>query len=121
MREEAERAEYELAKKGVQDRIELLEMERQRELDVIQARIDAAKSDDERGSLQRLYNATAGIYDADIRAERDKALKEETEYLNDLLRETATYRQARLDMEEEFARKRRATRRSGRGRACGSG
>ena len=108
VREEAERAEYELAKKGVQDRIELLEMERQRELDVIQARIDAAKSDDERGSLQRLYNATAGIYDADIRAERDKALKEETEYLNDLLRETATYRQARLDMEEEFARKRRA-------------
>ena len=108
VREEAERAEYELAKKGVQDRIELLEMERQRELEVIQARIDAAKSDDERGSLQRLYNATAGIYDADIRAERDKALKEETEYLNDLLRETATYQQARLDMEEEFARKRRA-------------
>ena len=108
VREEAERAEYELAKKGVQDRIELLEMERQRELDVIQARIDAAKSDDERGSLQRLYSATAGIYDADVRAERDKALKEETEYLNDLLRETATYRQARLDMEEEFARKRRA-------------
>lgn len=108
VREEAERAEYELAKKGVQDRIELLEMERQRELEVIQARIDAAKSDDERGSLQRLYNATAGIYDADIRTERDKALKEETEYLNDLLRETATYRQARLDMEEEFARKRRA-------------
>lgn len=108
VREDAERAEYELAKKGVQDRIELLEMEKRRELEVIQARIDAAKSDDERGSLQRLYNATAGIYDADIRAERDKALKEETEYLNDLLRETATYRQARLDMEEEFARKRRA-------------
>lgn len=108
VREEAERAEYELAKKGVQDRIELLEMERRRELEVIQARIDAAKSDDERGSLQRLYSATAGIYDADIRAERDKALKEETEYLNDLLRETATYQQARLDMEEEFARKRRA-------------
>ena len=108
VREEAERAEYELAKKGVQDRIELLEMEKRRELEVIQARIDAAKSDDERGSLQRLYSATAGIYDADIRAERDKALKEETEYLNDLLRETATYRQARLDMEEEFARKRRA-------------
>lgn len=108
VREEAERAEYELAKKGVQDRIELLEMEKQRELEVIQARIDAAKSDDERGSLQRLYSATAGIYDADIRAERDKALKEETEYLNDLLRETATYQQARLDMEEEFARKRRA-------------
>lgn len=108
VREEAERAEYELAKKGVQDRIDLLEMEKQRELEVIQARIDAAKSDDERGSLLRLYNATAGIYDADIRAERDKALKEETEYLNDLLRETATYQQARLDMEEEFARKRRA-------------
>ena len=108
VREEAERAEYELAKKGVQDRIELLEMEKRRELEVIQARIDAAKSDDERGSLQRLYSATAGIYDADIRAERDKALKEETEYLNDLLRETATYQQARLDMEEEFARKRRA-------------
>lgn len=108
VREEAERAEYELAKKGVQDRIELLEMEKRRELEIIQARIDAAKSDDERGSLQRLYNATAGIYDADVRAERDKALKEETEYLNDLLRETATYRQARLDMEEEFARKRRA-------------
>ena len=107
-REDAEKAEYELAKKGVQDRIELLEMEKRRELEVIQARIDAAKSDDERGSLQRLYNATAGIYDADVRAERDKALKEETEYLNDLLRETATYRQARLDMEEEFARKRRA-------------
>lgn len=107
-REDAEKAEYELAKKGVQDRKELLEMEKRRELEVIQARIDAAKSDDERGSLQRLYNATAGIYDADIRAERDKALKEETEYLNDLLRETATYRQARLDMEEEFARKRRA-------------
>ena len=108
VREEAERAEYELARKGVQDRIELLEMEKRRELEVIQARIDAAKSDDERGSLQRLYSATAGIYDADIRAERDKALKEETEYLNDLLRETATYQQARLDMEEEFARKRRA-------------
>lgn len=108
VREEAERAEYELAKKGVQDRIELLEMEKRRELEVIQARIDAAKSDDERGSLQRLYSATAGIYDADIRAERDKALKEETEYLNDLLRETATYQQARLDMEEEFASKRRA-------------
>ena len=108
VREEAERAEYELAKKGVRDRIELLEMEKRRELEIIQARIDAAKSDDERGSLQRLYNATAGIYDADVRAERDKALKEETEYLNDLLRETATYRQARLDMEEEFARKRRA-------------
>ena len=108
VREEAERAEYELARKGVQDRIELLEMEKRRELEVIQARIDAAKSDDERGSLQRLYNATAGIYDADIRAEKDKALKEETEYLNDLLRETATYQQARLDMEEEFARKRRA-------------
>ena len=108
VREEAERAEYELARKGVQDRIELLEMEKRRELEVIQARIDAAKSDDERGSLQRLYSATAGIYDADIRAERDKALKEETEYLNDLLRETATYRQARLDMEEEFASKRRA-------------
>lgn len=108
VREEAERAEYELARKGVQDRIELLEMEKRRELEVIQARVDAAKSDDERSSLQRLYNATAGIYDADIRAERDKALKEETEYLNDLLRETATYRQARLDMEEEFARKRRA-------------
>lgn len=107
-REDAEKAEYELAKKGVQDRIELLEMEKRRELEVIQARIDAAKSDDERGSLQRLYSATAGIYDADVRAERDKALKEETEYLNDLLRETATYRQARLDMEEEFARKRRA-------------
>ena len=107
-REDAEKAEYELAKKGVQDRIELLEMEKQRELEVIQARIDAAKSDDERGSLQRLYNATAGIYDADVRAERDKALKEETEYLNDLLRETATYQQARLDMEEEFASKRRA-------------
>ena len=107
-REDAEKAEYELAKKGVQDRKELLEMEKRRELEVIQARIDAAKSDDERGSLQRLYNATAGIYDADVRAERDKALKEETEYLNDLLRETATYRQARLDMEEEFARKRRA-------------
>ena len=108
VREKAERAEYELAKKGVQDRIELLEMEKRRELEVIQARIDAARSDDERGSLQRLYSATAGIYDADIRAERDKALKEETEYLNDLLRETATYQQARLDMEEEFARKRRA-------------
>ena len=108
VREEAERAEYELAKKGVQDRIALLEMEKQRELEVIQARIDAAKSDDERGSLQRLYNATAGIYDADIRVERNNALKEETEYLNDLLRETATYQQARLDMEEEFARKRRA-------------
>ena len=108
VREEAERDEYELAKKGVQDRIELLEMEKRRELEVIQERIDAAKSDDERGSLQRLYSATAGIYDADIRAERDKALKEETEYLNDLLRETATYQQARLDMEEEFARKRRA-------------
>lgn len=108
VREEAERAEYELARKGVQDRIELLEMEKRRELEVIQARIDAAKSDDERGSLQRLYNVTAGIYDADIRAEKDKALKEETEYLNDLLRETATYQQARLDMEEEFARKRRA-------------
>ena len=107
-REDAEKAEYELAKKGVQDRIELLEMEKRRELEVIQARIDAAKSDDERGSLQRLYNATAGIYDADVRAERDKALKEETEYLNDLLRETATYQQARLDMEEEFASKRRA-------------
>ena len=107
-REDAEKAEYELAKKGMDDRIALLEMEKQRELDVIQARIDAAKSDDERSSLQRLYNATAGIYDADIRAERDKALKEETEYLNDLLRETATYQQARLDMEEEFARKRRA-------------
>ena len=99
---------FQLAKKGVQDRIELLEMEKRRELEVIQARIDAAKSDDERGSLQRLYSATAGIYDADIRAERDKAMKEETEYLNDLLRETATYQQARLDMEEEFARKRRA-------------
>ncbi len=108
VREEAERAEYELARKGVQDRIELLEMEKRRELEVIQARIDAARSDDERGSLQRLYNATAGIYDADIRAERDKVMKEETEYLNDLLRETATYQQARLDMEEEFARKRRA-------------
>ena len=108
VREEAERAEYELAKKGVDDRIALLEMEKQRELEVIQARIDAAKSDDERSSLQRLYSATAGIYDADIRAERDKALKEETEYLNDLLRETATYQQARLDMEEEFSRKRRA-------------
>lgn len=108
VREEAERAEYELAKKGTDDRIKLLEMEKQRELEVIQARIDAARSDDERGSLQRLYNATAGIYDADVRAERDKALKEETEYLNDLLRETATYQQARLDMEEEFARKRRA-------------
>ena len=108
VREEAERAEYELAKKGTDDRIALLEMEKRRELEVIQARIDAAKSDDERGSLQRLYNATAGIYDADVRAERDKALKEETEHLNDLLRETATYRQARLDMEEEFARKRRA-------------
>lgn len=108
VREEAERAEYELAKKGVQDRTELLEMEKKRELEVIQARIDAARSDDERGSLQRLYSATAGIYDADIRAERDKALKEETEYLNDLLRETATYQQARLDMEEEFASKRRA-------------
>ena len=108
VREEAERAEYELAKKGVQDRIELLEMEKKRELEVIQARIDAARSDDERGSLQRLYSATAGIYDADIRAERDKAIKEETEYLNDLLRETATYQQARLDMEEEFASKRRA-------------
>ena len=108
VREEAERAEYELARKGVQDRIELLEMEKRRELEVIQARIDAARSDDERGSMQRLYSATAGIYDADIRAERDKALREETEYLNDLLRETATYRQARLDMEEEFASKRRA-------------
>ena len=108
VREEAERAEYELAKKGTDDRIALLEMEKRRELEVIQARIDAAKSDDERGSLQRLYNATAGIYDADVRAERDKVLKEETEHLNDLLRETATYRQARLDMEEEFARKRRA-------------
>lgn len=108
VREEAERAEYELAKKGVQDRTDLLEMEKKRELEVIQARIDAARSDDERGSLQRLYSATAGIYDADIRAERDKALKEETEYLNDLLRETATYQQARLDMEEEFASKRRA-------------
>ena len=108
VREEAERAEYELAKKGVDDRIALLEMEKQRELEVIQARIDAAKSNDERGSLKRLYNATAGIYDADIRAERDKALNKETEYLNDLLRETATYQQARLDMEEEFARKRRA-------------
>lgn len=108
VREEAERAEYELAKKGVQDRIELLEMEKRRELEVIQARIDAARSDDERGSMQRLYSATVGIYDADIRAERDKALKEETEYLNDLLRETATYQQARLDMEEEFASKRRA-------------
>ena len=108
VREKAERAEYELAKKGVQDRIELLEMEKRRELEVIQARINAAKSDDERSSLQKLYNATAGIYDADVRAERDKALKEETEYLNDLLRETATYQQARLDMEEEFASKRRA-------------
>ena len=108
VREEAERAEYELAKKGTDDRIALLEMEKRRELEVIQARIDAAKSDDERDSLQRLYNATAGIYDADVRAERDKVLKEETEHLNDLLRETATYRQARLDMEEEFARKRRA-------------
>lgn len=108
VREEAEKAEYELAKKGVRDRIELLEMEKRRELEVIQARIDAARSDDERSSLQRLYSATAGIYDADIRVERDKALKEETEYLNDLLRETATYQQARLDMEEEFARKRRA-------------
>ena len=108
VREEAERAEYELAKKGTDDRIALLEMEKRRELEVIQARIDAAKSDDERGSLQRLYNATAGIYDADVRAERDKVLKEETEHLNDLLRETATYRQTRLDMEEEFARKRRA-------------
>lgn len=108
VREEAERAEYELARKGVQDRIELLEMEKRRELEVIQARIDAARSDDERGSMQRLYSATAGIYDADIRAERDKALREETEYLNDLLRETATYQQARLDMEEEFASKRRA-------------
>ena len=108
VREEAEKAEYELAKKGVRDRIELLEMEKRRELEVIQARIDAARSDDERSSLQRLYSATAGIYDADIRAERDKALKEETEYLNDLLRETATYQQARLNMEEEFASKRRA-------------
>ena len=108
VREEAERAEYELVRKGTDDRIALLEMEKQRELEVIQARIDAAKSDDERSSLQRLYNATAGIYDADIRVERDKVLKEEAEYLNDLLRETATYQQARLDMEEEFARKRRA-------------
>lgn len=108
VREEAEKAEYDLARKGANDRIALLEMEKERELSLIQQRIDAASSDDERSSLQRLYTATSGIYDADIKAERDRQSKEFNEYLQKLLGETATYQQARLDMEEEFARKRRA-------------
>lgn len=108
VREEAEKAEYDLARKGANDRIALLEMEKERELSLIQQRIDAASSDDERSSLQMLYTATSGIYDADIKAERDRQSKEFNEYLQKLLGKTATYQQARLDMEEEFARKRRA-------------
>lgn len=108
VREEAEKAEYDLARKGVDDRIALLEMEKERELEVIQARIDAARSDDERSSLQRLYSATAGIYDADIRAERDRQSKEFNEYLQKLLGETATYQQARLSLEKQYSEKRKA-------------
>lgn len=106
--EEAETAEYNLAKKGVDDRIRLLEMERQRELDIISGRIDEAGSEDERSALQRLYNATAGLYDADIAAERERQVKEYNKYLQDLLQETATYQQARQQLEEEYAEKRRA-------------
>lgn len=108
VREEAEKAEYDLARKGVNDRIALLEMEKERELSLIQQRIDAASSDDERSSLQRLYTATSGIYDADIKAERDRQSKEFNEYLQKLLSETATYQQARLSLEQQYSEKRKA-------------
>lgn len=108
VREEAEKAEYDLARKGVNDRIALLEMEKERELSLIQQRIDAASSDDEKSSLQRLYTATSGIYDADIKAERDRQSKEFNEYLQKLLGETATYQQARLFLEKQYSEKRKA-------------
>lgn len=108
VREEAEKAEYDLARKGVDDRIALLEMEKERELSLIQQRIDTASSDEERSSLQRLYTATSGIYDADIKAERDKNSKEFNKYLQELLSDTATYQQARLSLEQQYSEKRRA-------------
>lgn len=108
VREEAEKAEYDLARKGANDRIALLEMEKERELSLIQQRIDAASSDDERSSLQRLYTATSGIYDADIKAERDRQSKEFNEYLQKLLGETATYQQERLSLEKQYSEKRKA-------------
>ncbi len=108
VREEAEKAEYDLARKGVNDRIALLEMEKERELSLIQQRIDAASSDGEKSSLQRLYTATSGIYDADIKAERDRQSKEFNEYLQKLLGETATYQQARLSLEKQYSEKRKA-------------
>lgn len=108
VREEAEKAEYDLARKGANDRIALLEMEKERELSLIQQRINAASSDDERSSLQRLYTATSGIYDADIKAERDRQSKEFNEYLQKLLGETATYQQARLSLEKQYSEKRKA-------------
>lgn len=108
VREEAEKAECDLARKGVNDRIALLEMEKERELSLIQQRIDAASSDDEKSSLQRLYTATSGIYDADIKAERDRQSKEFNEYLQKLLGETATYQQARLSLEKQYSEKRKS-------------
>lgn len=108
VREEAEKAEYDLARKGVDDRIALLEMEKERELSLIQQRIDAASSDDERLSLKRLYSATSSIYDADINAERDKNAKEFNKYLQELLSDTATYQQARLSLEQQYSEKRKA-------------
>ena len=110
-------AEYELQRKSTDDRIALIEMERQQALSALQAELaevmkvyEAANLPTE--ELQRQYERLSEIisrsYDIDIAKEKDARLKETQEEFDAILQEVETYEQARLRIQEEYAEKRKA-------------
>lgn len=110
-------AEYELQRKSTDDRIALIEMERQQALSALQAELAEVMKVYEAANLpteelqrqyERLSEITSRSYDIDIAKEKDARLKETQEEFDAILQEVETYEQARLRIQEEYAEKRQA-------------
>ena len=110
-------AEYELQKKSTDDRIALIEMEKQQALSALQAELAEVMKVYEAANLpteelqrqyERLSEITSKSYDIDIAKEKDARLKETQEEFDAILQEVETYEQARLRIQEEYAEKRKA-------------
>ena len=107
-REQAEKqaadAELDLQRRKTQDKIDLLELEKQAELAAINGRIAAARSKEEKDALERLKTAREADYDWQIKEEKNVQLQQEQDELQALLDDYATYAQALQTVNDEYDR-----------------
>lgn len=92
---EANKAQYELEKERINNKIDLLEFEKNEELKAIDEQLKATTDAETKAALQRQRAATSMRYDIQIGAEYDNQIKEQREGLNSLLEEYADYQTKR--------------------------